>query len=105
MAKYSGKIGFTKTEKTKPGVVEPVTVYKKYRGDVERSSYRSDNKTDQTNKEINVSNVISIIGNDYAYKNFQYISCAEFMGAMWNVTNVEVMHPRLKLTIGGVFNE
>ena len=104
MAKYSGKIGFTKTEETKPGVYMPTTVYKQYRGDVERKSYRSNNLTDQTNKEINVSNIISIIANEYAYENFQYISCAEYMGTMWNVTDVEVAHPRLKLTIGGVFN-
>jgi hypothetical protein len=29
----------------------------------------------------------------------------EFMGARWKITSVEVKHPRLILTIGGVYNE
>lgn len=103
--KYSGRVGFTKTEKTKPGVYEPVTTYKSYRGDVERKSYREDQPSTQFNTKVNVSNVISIVANEYALENFQYISCVEYMGTFWNVTNIEVAHPRLKLTIGGVFNE
>jgi hypothetical protein len=104
MAKYSGRVGFTKTEKSKPGVMEPVTTYRSYRGDVERKSYRMESPTTQLNTELNISNVISIMGDEHAFKNFQYISCVEYMGALWHVTNVEVAHPRLKLTIGGVFN-
>lgn len=105
MAKYSGRIGFTKTEKIKPGVFVPKTTYVKYRGEVERKVIKSELQTSQLNNEFNVSNVINIIGNEYAFENFQHISCVEYLGAFWRVISVEVIHPRLKLTIGGVFNE
>lgn len=104
MAKYCGRVGFTMTEKIKPGVSAPVTKYVKYRGEVERKTIKSEPQTSQLNNEFNVSNIINIIGNEYAFKNFQHISCVEYLGAFWRVTSVEVIHPRLKLTIGGVFN-
>ena len=40
----------------------------------------------------------------YAYEKFSSIVYAEFMGAKWKVTDIEVQHPRLILTIGGLWN-
>ena len=105
MAKYSGKIGFSIPVETAPGVTNIVMTYRHYRGDVERKVYRASSNPETTNDDINVSNKISILANDFAYMNFKYIKCVEFMGALWNVSDVEVLHPRLILTIGGIFNE
>ena len=40
----------------------------------------------------------------YAYDHFFAIKYVKWMGAYWKVTNVEVQRPRLKLTVGGVYN-
>ena len=103
MAKWFGVIGFAATEETKPGVwVEKITE-RNYYGDVTRNTSRLQS-SDQLNDSINVSNVISIVADPFANQNFHAIRYAEFMGAKWKITNVEVERPRLKLTLGGVHN-
>lgn len=101
MAKWFGVIGFATTEETKPGVwVEKITE-RNYYGDVTRNTSRLQS-SDQLNDSINVSNVISIVADPFANQNFHAIRYAEFMGAKWKITNVEVQRPRLLLTLGGV---
>lgn len=105
MAKYSGKIGFSIPVETAPGVTNIVMTYRPYHGDVERKAYKANSNSETTNDDINVSNKISILANDFAFKNFKYIKCVEFMGVLWNISDIEVVYPRLILTIGGIFNE
>lgn len=101
MAKWFGVIGFATTEETKPGVwVEKITE-RNYYGDVTRNTSRLQS-SDQLNDSINVSNVISIVADPFANQNFHAMRYAEFMGAKWKITNVEVQRPRLLLTLGGV---
>ena len=38
-------------------------------------------------------------------ENYSQIRYVEYLGAKWRVTKVEVRHPRLVLSIGGVYNE
>lgn len=105
MAKFFGVIGFNDgTVETRPGVWEQQVVERQYYGDLIRNSRRLQ-QTDQLNDDINISNEISIVADPYANANFHSIRYVEFMGAKWKVTNVEVQYPRLKLTLGGVWNE
>lgn len=103
MAKYYGKIGFKVSKETSPGVYEDKIVFKSYRGDVLKNYIKSENSSNLTD-DVNVSKMISIIGTQFAFKNFQSIRCVEYMGALWKVTTVDIQHPRLILTIGGVYN-
>ena len=103
MAKFYGNIGFAETVETEPGVwVEEMTV-RPYYGDLVRNTRRLEN-SGGVNDNINISNDISIIADPYANHNFHSIRYIEFMGAKWKVSNIEVQHPRLILTIGGVYN-
>lgn len=105
MAKFFGVIGFNEgTVETRPGVWEQQVVERQYYGDLIRNSRRLQ-QTDQLNDDINISNEISIVADPYANANFHSIRYVEFMGAKWKVTNVEVQYPRLKLTLGGVWND
>ncbi len=105
MAKFFGVIGFNEgTVETSPGVWEQQIVEHQYYGDLIRNSRRLQS-TDQLNDDINISNEISIVADPYANANFHSMLYVEFMGAKWKITNVEVQYPRLKLTLGGVWNE
>lgn len=103
MAKWAGIIGYAKTVETSPGVWEEKITKRNYRGDVPRNS-RVLQTTSQVNDNVNVSNVISIVADPYANENFHAMRYIEFMGAKWKITNIEVERPRLKLTIGGLYN-
>lgn len=104
MSKFYGAIGFAETVETTPGVWEEKITPRYYYGDIMRNSRRLQSG-DSTNDNINVSNEISIISDPYANQNFHAIRYAEFMGAKWKISDVEVQYPRLILTIGGLYNE
>lgn len=103
MAKFYGKIGFADTVETSPGVWTEKIVERNYFGDIIRNTRRLQS-SDQLNDDINISNEISIVADPYANQNFHSMRYVEFMGAKWKITNVEVRHPRLILTVGGVYN-
>ena len=104
MARYYGEIGYSTPTETVPGVHRPDAITKvKYSGDFIRES-RILQTSDGTNDNINISGQISIVADSFAYENYFAIVYAEYMGAKWKVTNVTVQHPRLVLTLGGVYN-
>lgn len=104
MAKFFGKVGYGEdTVETRPGVWEVKPVERSYYGDVLQNSRRWENG-EHLNDNLNINNKISIVADPFAYQNFHAIRYVEWMGAKWEVTNVEVQYPRLILTIGGVYN-
>lgn len=104
MAKFHGNIGFAEQVKTAPGVYGEQIVEREYYGDVINSFFNARATSETTNDELGISNRISIVANDYAFKNFQFMKYVVFMGVKWHITNVEVRYPRLELSIGGVYN-
>lgn len=103
MAKYYGKIGYSVTQETVPGVWEESVTERSYYGDLIKNARRYQS-ADKVNDDLSISNEISILADPYAYENFHAMKYVEFMGAKWKVTNVEVQYPRLILTAGGVYN-
>lgn len=103
MAKYCGKIGYATTVETTPGVWSEQIVERKYYGDLTRNSRRLQSP-DKVNDDIVIANQLSIVADPYAINNFHSMRYAEFMGAKWKVSDVEVQYPRLILTLGGAYN-
>lgn len=103
MAKWYGVIGYAETVETKPGIWEEQITERDYYGDLFRNSRRLQS-TDKVNDDINISNQLSIVADPYAINNFYSMRYAEFSGAKWKITDVEVQYPRLILTLGGVWN-
>lgn len=103
MAKFYGEIGYAINEEVRPGVYKPTIVKRMYAGELVRNSRRLES-SGNLNDNINISNEISILADPFAYDNFHSMRYVEFMGTKWKVSNVEVLYPRLKLTIGGVYN-
>ncbi len=103
MTKWYGAIGYADTVETKPGVWKNQITEREYFGDVIRNIRRLQS-SDQLNDDVDVSNEISIVADPYANENFHSMRYIEFMGAKWKISSVEVQHPRLLLTLGGVYN-
>ena len=103
MAKFYGVIGYVVLTETKPGVWKEQVTERSYYGDLTRNT-RQLQSADKLNDDINVANEISIVADPFAYQNFHSMRYVEFMRAKWKISKVEVLHPRLILTIGGVYN-
>lgn len=104
MAKWYGKIGYAETVETEPGLWEERIVERPYFGDVTTDRRNRQATTTGVNDNINILNVISIIADPFANENCSSMIYAEYMGAKWKITSIEVQFPRLILTVGGVYN-
>ena len=106
MAKFFGKIGFANTEEVevKPGIWEENPIERSYYGDVIRNARQLQDDPDTTNRNISLNNDISIVADSYAQENIYAMRYVEFAGSKWKITNAEINYPRIRLTIGGIYN-
>ena len=102
MAKWFGKVGYAVTEETEPGIWEETITEREYYGDVISNRFKRQNSGD-VNDDINISQIISIVADPFAYQHCSEIIYVEYMGSKWRVSDVEPMFMRLQLTIGGVY--
>ena len=103
MAKFYGAIGYVENIETKPGVFKARVTERNYSGDLLRNT-RDLQSSDKVNDDIKITNEIHIVADAYADDHFYAIRYAKFRGVKWKVTKVEVRHPRLILTLGGLYN-
>lgn len=103
MAKMYGKIYFAEPVEVTPGVWRDELVAKSYPMDILQNVRRTE-ASGGVNDNLNVSIRLSIVANPYAKLNFHKMKCAEYMGALWKITDVEVADVRLNLTLGGLYN-
>lgn len=103
MAKWFGKVGYVEPVETSPGVWTNVVTERDYYGDLIRNTRRLES-TEHISDNITISNELSIVSDPYAIDHFHEIRYAILSGVKWKVNNVEVLYPRLKLTLGGLYN-
>ena len=103
MARYYGRIGYVYTEETVPGVWKETQVERPYYGDIVRNGMRL-SQADQINDDLVMSQQISIVGDPFAYSNYQHMRYVEILGAFWKVSSVTIQYPRLILEIGQIYN-
>lgn len=103
MAKFFGKIGFGETVETAPGVWEDQITQRDYYGDVIRTAVKFQD-ADKVNKDLSVSNSISVVADAYANEHFFAIRYINWAGTLWTVSDVTVERPRLVLRLGGIYN-
>lgn len=104
MARWFGKVGYSETVETVPGVWTPQDTTREYYGDVIRNSARWSVNSDSTNDDLTFNCQISIVADPFAIEKFHSMTWIEFEGTKWKITGVEPQFPRLLLTLGGVFN-
>jgi len=103
VARFFGLVGFGEQEETAPGVFTEVITELSYYGDVVRDARRL-SEAETLNKNIGVTNSISIVADAHANQNYFAIRFVEWGGVAWTVTEVEVQFPRLILRLGEVYN-
>lgn len=104
MGKFYGEIGYGETIETAPGVHQELITIRHYFGDVLRMTSRM-RDGENLNDDLVLDNKLSIVADPFAYEKFHSMRYVKWMGALWKITSVEVLRPRLILTIGGVYNE
>jgi hypothetical protein len=104
MARFYGDIGYNNgTEEVSPGVWKEVMVEYPSYGDVIRNTRGLDDGV-SVNDDISVGNSIRIVADAYAREHFFAMRYLKWQGALWKIVEVEVVHPRLVLRLGGVYN-
>lgn len=101
--RFAGKVGFVNAAETSTDVHTEVADEKTYYGSVTKNSRRWENG-DSKNDDLNISNTISIVANDYAYEHIGEMRYVWWLGKRWKITNLSVDRPRIILTLGGLYN-
>lgn len=103
--KYHGKIGFWRgNEKIKPGVFIPSIVEKDYYGDVLEQRRKFQSASDKQNDDLTLSSQISVISDLYMQQYWPSIRYLIWNGVKWKVVDADLRHPRIILTLGGVYD-
>ena len=105
MTRFYGNVGFIETKETSPGIWEPVETVRQYYGDVNRNQRRYQENSQGINDKLNLSNEISILGDPYAFENFNAMRWVVYGGAKWKITWINIEYPRIVLTMTGVYND
>ena len=102
--KWFGEIGFKEVIEEEPGVWVSKVVPREFYGDVLKD-YFKEMQANNINADLQVSNKLSVVADQYLQNNFHKIAYVEFGGAKWTVSGVEVQFPRLSLTLGSLYLE
>lgn len=103
MAKFRSAIGFSETSETAPGVYSETIVERFYSGDTIRET-KSWEKSEGRNDNLSINNRFSIVADPYCNTNLKQMRYIKYAGSCWKITNVEIVRPRIILTVGGVYN-
>ena len=103
MSKWCGKIGYAETVETEPGIWEEQITERSYYGDILSSRWMRQS-SDKVNRDINLSNRISIVADPFAIQNCSSMIYVEYAGTKWSISDIEIEQPRLIMTMGGVYN-
>lgn len=105
MAKFYDDVWFLTTVEAAPSYWEEKLVSKKYMGDILKNTVGWQAGADKINDDLTINNTISIVADDFAMENLGAIKCVSWLGNKWKISSIEIEYPRLKLSIGGLYNE
>lgn len=103
MGRFYGHIGFLITEEGAPGVWEEKIVERPYYGDVLRHKFNW-NPSEHLNDNITLNNDFSILADKFAYSQIGAMKYVRWNDVCWGISSAEVEYPRIRITIGGVYN-
>ena len=104
MAKFYGAIGYAEPVETRPGFWEDQIVERNYYGDVMRHSNGWSPSPESTIDDLTLNTQITIVADEFADFHCHSMKYVRFRGACWKITNVEPQPPRLRITLGGIYN-
>lgn len=104
MSRYSGKVGYSISKETTPGVWTQEITERTMRGDIEHSVSRSKEPT-QINEDITLNLRFNLVGDEFAFENFMHIQYLVYAGHKWSVNSAEVFRRRIILNVGGLYHD
>lgn len=104
MAKFAGKIGFTETYESEPGVWTECITEHDYYGDILKQSRRWETASNTTNDTPTIQNTFSILADSFMYEHCYAMRYIKYLGQKWKVESVTIDRPRITITIGGLYN-
>lgn len=103
--KYYGKIGYVESVMITKGRYEEQPIKEAYyMGDVVRRSVRNAAESDKILTDRKVTNDISILADPYAFHHFHQMRYIEYCGVFWEISQITVEYPRLRITLGEVYH-
>ena len=103
MARFSGAVGFGEPIEIDEGVYDVKVTERQAFGDVVRS-YRNNQDIGKVNSNINFDMAGSVVADDYLKKHLDLAVYVRWGTLYLAVTSVEMNHPRIILTMGGVWH-
>lgn len=101
MAKYYGAIGFATQKEVSPGIWKDIIEERIYRGDIGiQSAYRYSNQQNSVNENLILTNMISIMADNYILNRIAMLRYVKWLGSYWKISRVENNRPRLIITMG-----
>lgn len=106
MAKYYGKIGYAICQENPvgSGIWEDIVEEHYHRGDVYDLKSRYKRGINGINDSITFDVEFSILSDPYASHNISNMKYIEYMGELWKIETITPERPRIKITIGGIWN-
>jgi hypothetical protein len=105
--KYSGVVGFGISKEDtgdKEGAWDLDVVEKPYYGDVLNTVQRWDANQDSVIDNMRLTNRISIVADGFAMNHMHTMKYITYEGGRWCISSIEVMRPRLIISLGGVYH-
>lgn len=102
--KYHGYVGYADAVEAYPGVWEEQITEREYFGDIVRNRTNV-SASSNINGSISLNNDISIIADPFIRDNFYNIRYITLYGKKWKVKSMELVHPRIIIGIGEMYNE
>ena len=103
MTRFSGAVGFGEPIEIDEGVYDVKVTERQAFGDVVRS-YRNNQDIGKLNANINFDMAVSVVADDYLKEHLDLAVYVRWGTLYLAVTSVEMNHPRITLTLGGVWH-
>lgn len=103
MAKYAGNVCYVTEVESPPGVWRKEETVVRMYGDILRTASVFQG-AERINKNITLQNRISLLANSIGMSNFYNIQWIEYLGTKWEVTLIDIVSPRIIVTLGGIWN-
>lgn len=103
MPKFYGPVGYVEDRVTGLDIHTNEPIERLYKGDIEQFGRRLE-KGEGVNDNVTITNRLSIVADSYAYEHVHAMRYVKWMGVAWKVSTVDVKHPRLIISLGGVYN-
>lgn len=102
--RWFGEIAFKDYVEEESGVWVPKLIKKNFYGDIIKASWK-ESANDKINADLHISNRLSVVADPFLQNNFHKIAYIKAYGAKWTVSDVELVYPRLTLSLGSLYLE